>query len=103
MEIGYVTRSHDRQEDKEVREANFFRRIHKRALNPLISALSLRLFGKDITTVGQQKVKNQNENQTRGQQTATPVEHPPMLEDREPTPAIDGDYVPGEMEENSET
>ena len=66
----------------------------------MLSALSLRLFGEDITTVGQQKAKSQNENQVRARQTETPVEHAPMLEeDKEPTPVIDDDYVPGEMEE----
>jgi len=68
--------------------------------------LSLRLFGKDITTVGQQKVKDEN----REHQTETPVEHAPMFEeDKEPTPVLDDDdriildHMPGEVEENSET
>jgi hypothetical protein len=66
--------------------------------------LSLRLFGKDITTVGQQKAKGQNENQARGHQTETPVEHPPKLEeDEELKPVIDDDYMPGETGENNET
>jgi len=76
-------------------------------LNPSTSALSLRLFGKDITTVGQQKANTQDEN--REHQTETPVEHAPMLdEDKEPTPVLeDGDYImldhtPGEVEENIE-
>ncbi|KAF9652423.1 S-adenosyl-L-methionine-dependent methyltransferase [Thelephora ganbajun] len=70
-----------------------------------VNALSLRLFGRDITTVGQQKAKSQNENQARGDQTETPVEHAPMVEEgKEPTPVIgDDDNVPGEVEENSET
>lgn len=69
----------------------------------MISALSLRLFGKDITTAGQQKAKSKKENQARGHETATPVEHAPMLEeDKEPTPVIDEEYVPGEVEEDSE-
>jgi len=68
------------------------------------SALSLRLFGKDITTFGQQRAKSRNENQDRGHQTATPVEHAPVLEeDREPTPIIDDEYVPREMEEEDES
>jgi len=104
MEIGHVSRSHDRQEDKEVREAYVFCRICERTLNPPISALSLRLFGKDITTVGQQKTKTENEN--REHQTETPVEHAPMLEeDKESTPVLDDNDndMPGEAEENSET
>lgn len=81
-----------------------FYRICERILNLLISALSLRLFGRDITTVGQQKTKSQNENQDRGHQTMTPVEHPPVLEeDKELIPAIDDEYVPRETEENNET
>ena len=60
----------------------------------LFSALSLRLFGKDITTVGQQKAKDQNENRDRGHHTETPVEHAPMLdEDRESTPVVDDGHV----------
>jgi hypothetical protein len=96
MEIGHVPRSHDRQEDQEVRRV-LSCRIHERLLNLFISALSLRLFGEDITTVGQQqKAKSQNENQATGHRTETPVEHAPMLEeDKEPTPVID--------DENSET
>jgi hypothetical protein len=71
--------------------------------NPFFSALSLRLFGQDITTVGQQKAKSQNENQDREHQTETPVEHAPILdEDKESTPIIDDEYVPGETE-NSKT
>jgi len=82
----------------------FFCRTHGRILNPSISALSLRLFGKDITTVGQQKAKSQHEDQARGRHTGTPVEHAPLLEeDKEPAPVINDDYVPGEAEENSET
>jgi len=89
---------------KTKRFVKFVCRVHERVLNLLISALSLRLFGKDITTVGQQKAKSQTENQARGHQTATPVEHAPMLEeDTERTPAIDDDYVPVETEENIET
>lgn len=104
MEIGYVAWSHDRQEDKEVREVHISCRIHKRILSPSISALSLRLFGKDITTLGQQKAKSRSENQDRGHQTATPVEHAPVLEeDKEPTPVIDDEYVPREMEESDES
>jgi len=81
-----------------------FCRICKFILNLLISALSLRLFGKDITTVGQQKAKSQNESQARGHQTMTPVEHPPVLEeDNDPIPVIEDEYVPGESGENSET
>ena len=81
-----------------------FCRICKRILSLLISALSLRLFGQDITTVGQQKTKSQDENQARGHQTMTPVEHPPVLEeDKEPMPVIYDEYVPGEAEENTET
>ena len=104
MEIGHVPWPHDRQEDKEVRKASFFRRVHGHTLNPSISALSLRLFGKDITTVGQQKAKTQDEN--REHQTETPVEHAPMLEeDKEPTPVLDDDdytildHKPGEVGE----
>lgn len=81
-----------------------FCRICKHILSLLISALSLRLFGKDITTVGQQKAKSQDENQAKGHQTMTPVEHPPVLEeDKEPTPVIDDEYALGETGENSET
>lgn len=66
------------------------------------SALSLRLFGNDITTAGQQKAKSQKENQGRGDQTMTPVEHAPILDEgREPTPAIDDEDF-GETE-NGET
>lgn len=86
----------------------FFYRVYGHTLNPSISALSLRLFGKDITTVGQQKAKTQDEN--RDHQTETPVEHAPMLEeDREPTPVLDDDdYITldhklREVDENSET
>lgn len=76
--------------------------IHECVLIPLISALSLRLFGKDITTVGQQKDKSQSENPARGHQTETPVEHAPVLEeDKEPTPVVDDDYMVVETEENS--
>ena len=65
------------------------------------SALSLRLFGKDITTVGQQKDKNEIENQDKGYRAETPVEHAPMVdEDRKTTPAIDYKYVPGETEDS---
>jgi len=78
--------------------------ICKRILNLLISALSLRLFGKDITTVGQQKAKSQDENQARGHQTVTPVEHPPVLEeDQEPMPVVGDEYVLGETGESSGT
>jgi len=102
MEIGHVAWSHDRQEDEEVREVCL--PGPRTCRDFLISALSLRLFGKDITTVGQQKAKSQTENQARGHQTATPVEHAPMLEeDMERTPAIDDDYAPVEKEENIET
>lgn len=77
--------------------------IYRCALNPSVSALSLRLFGKDITTVGQQKVKNQTENQDKGHHTMTPVEHAPVLdEDKEPTATIDDEHILGEME-NEET
>ena len=70
-------------------------------LNLSLSALSLRLFGQDITTVGQQKAKSQSENSHRGHHTETPVEHAPMLdEDKEPTPVIDDEYVPGEAEDS---
>jgi hypothetical protein len=103
MEIRHVARPHDRQEDEEVREAYPLHIPREQILSPLIfSALSLRLFGKDITTVGQQKAKNQIENQDRGHQAETPVEHAPMLdEDSESTPVMDDHYVPGETE-NSE-
>lgn len=104
MEIGYVAWSHDRQEDEEVRGVDLSCRIHKRILNPSISALSLRLFGKDITTLGQQKDKSRNENQDRGHQTATPVEHAPVLEeDKEPTPIIDDEHAPRGMGEDDES
>ena len=86
----------------------FFYRVCGCTLNPSISALSLRLFGKDITTVGQQKAKTQDEN--REHQTETPVEHAPMLEeDKEPTPVLDGDdyvildHMEGEVEGDNET
>lgn len=103
MEIGYVAWSHDRQEDKEVRQAHLPAGFTD-TLNPLISALSLRLFGKDITTLGQQNAKSRNENQERGHQTATPVEHAPVLEeDKEPTPVIDDEYAPREMGEDDES
>ncbi|KAF9788609.1 cytosine-5--methyltransferase [Thelephora terrestris] len=60
------------------------------------SALSLRLFGNDITTVGQQKAKSQTENQAKGHQAETPVEHAPMLDElRESTPVIDDKDVLG--------
>lgn len=104
MEIRDVARSHDRQEDEEVRET-YLRIIREHILSSLVfSALSLRLFGNDITTIGQQKAKSQIENQDREHQAETPVEHAPMLDDsdREPTPVIDDEYVP-RAAENSET
>lgn len=80
----------------------FFCRIHERVLNPLISALSLRLFGKDITTVGQQKAKSESEN--REHQTETPVEHAPMIEeDEEFKSVLEDGLMPAEAEGNAET
>lgn len=70
-----------------------FYQVREHVLKPQVSALSLRLFGKDITTVGQQKAKNESESQARGHQTETPVEHAPVVEeDKEPMPVIDDDY-----------
>lgn len=73
------------------------------ALSPVFSALSLRLFGKDITTVGQQKAERQNGNLDRVYHTETPVEHAPMFDEvREPTPVIDGGHALGEAESSEE-
>lgn len=104
MEIGHVPRSHDRQEDKEVREAHLLLPPREHSLSHyFFSALSLRLFGQDITTVGQEKNKTQIESQGGGHQAETPVEHAPILdEDLERTPVTHDEFVPGETE-NGET